>query len=287
MVVYDISNGTAVLRAPGAASRFTWGQSGQYAWVSRNDGIAEVPFLAEVEPSRRSYTPPAKLHLQFARLANHAPAKTLTEIQRFAHKYGPLGVAQVIPADPRVGKFAPFLPKHAGQSLAEPLGRWWRQAREMRNLLGLAGKLGSHGQLEGYLRWGQMTFHPQGTTIAGSENRAFLTVQHTAFKPAPPVFGLQVNDCDIIAGEFLKRDNVQAALSLMGAQLDLALSQWVEVRAGFAEGQLRVERRPKNLLGFLWLGLADDLAAKVSKVRTCPSCGRFFSARGSRCLDCR
>ena len=104
----------------------------------------------------------------------------------------------------------------------------------------------------------------------------------------PKVADAIVQACDrIIAGEFLKRDNVQAALSLMGAQLDLALSQWVEVRAGFAEGQLRVERRPKNLLGFLWLGLADDLAARVSKVRTCPSCGRFFSARGSRCLDCR
>lgn len=268
------------------APKFRWAQSGQYAWVSRHDGIADVPFLAEVEPSKRPYHPPQKLHQVFARLGNHQPSKTLTEIQKFANKYGPLGVGQPIPADPRVGKFAPFLPRHAGQTLGEPLGRWWRQAREMRNILGLAGRLGGASQLEGYISWGQMGFHPQGTTIAGPENRAFLTVQHAAFKPAPEVFSLQSNDCDIIMADFARRDNVLAALTLMHSQLDQALGQWVEVRSTFSDGQLHVERRPRHLLGYLWLGLADEIEQKVPRLKACPACSYYFAGKGTRCSDC-
>lgn len=275
-----------MLRPPPPGARFRWSHAGQYSWVSRHDGIADVPFLAEVEPSRRSYHPPPKLHLTFARLANHPPAKTLLEIQKFANKYGPLGVAQIIPADPRVGRFAAFLPRHAGQTLAEPLGRWWRQAREMRNLLGLASRLGSAGALQGYIRWGQMGFHPQGTVIQGDEHRAFLTVQHSAFKPATEIFSLQTADCDIIVADFLRRDSVAAALTQMASQVDQALTQWVEVRSSFSEGKLRVERRPRNLLGYMWLGLADDLAARVPKVRQCPRCGLSYAGKGSRCADC-
>ncbi|MCE7868917.1 hypothetical protein DYH09_00920 [bacterium CPR1] len=286
MIQYELGSGAPLLRPQAPSGRFQWARGGTYAWVSRHDGIGgEAPFLAEVEPSRQAYSPSPRLHRTFAALANHNPARTLEAIEKFAKRYGPLGVAQLIPPDPRVGRMAPFLPRHAGQALAEPLGRWWRQAREMRNLLGLAEAVGHPERLAGMVRWGQMSYHPAGTTIKGEQNRAFLCVRHSAFKPPGEAFSLQETDCDLIEGEFASRDNLEAVLAYLAGQLDSALSLWVEVRASCSGGKLRVQRWPRNLLGWMWLGLADELAANLPTAHRCNRCGSLTVERGHKCLN--
>ncbi|MEW6283314.1 MAG: hypothetical protein AB1758_32195, partial [Candidatus Eremiobacterota bacterium] len=132
-VHYDIQDGHAILRPPvpvpwHGTPRFRWSRKGSYAWVSRAEGAVEAPFLSELEPSAEDYFPPPRLHLAFARLANRPPTRMLPAMQRFCETFGPLGVAQMIPPDPRLARWGGFFPqarKYTLPSLGEPFGVWW------------------------------------------------------------------------------------------------------------------------------------------------------------------
>ncbi|MBI3924910.1 MAG: hypothetical protein HY319_05165 [Armatimonadetes bacterium] len=300
-VHYEKREGQAILVPPAprlerGRARFPWSRGGSYAWVTRPTGGVEAPFLEQVEPPSEDYFPSEKLHHEFARLPNRSAEELLPALKEFSETHGPLGVAELIPPDKRLAKWGAIIPaarKFAQPSLGEPFGMWWKEAREIRNALGLASLLEKGGRrLEDLVRWGELQYHADGATVVGDRLQAFVCVQIHAFKKTGRTFRLDEADCDAVGAPFPRRDAVLASLTYLSQRIDRALDQWVEVRTELGsetERRLSLHRRPRNLLGFLWLSLAEELEARLPTFRACRRCGLLFPARGrsQNCPSCR
>ncbi|MEW6281503.1 MAG: hypothetical protein AB1758_23035, partial [Candidatus Eremiobacterota bacterium] len=138
-----------------------------------------------------------------------------------------------------------------------------------------------------FVRWGELKYHAEGATVQGDRPRPFMCVRCFSFEPPGPSFNFQEADCEPIEGDYERPDDVLAALSFVSGQLDQALRQWVELRSGLVTGSRTravLYRWPRNLLGWVWLCLAQDLEPRLPVLRACERCGRSFVGRGrARC----
>lgn len=233
-----------------------------YRWIDTRDGRAitdGLPFGSlgighEYNPFKRY---PA-LFLNFAETEISE-----ADIQRFADKYGPLGVFRKIPGE----ELAPETPFRQ-----ELFSTWEVELLDMKRAVGLWNALRAH----------DIETLRQKIKV---ENGKAEYVGDTGKTAVPRV----VSDSRAYRAALTPEDGAldvgTAALLYIQQLINHRLEQYVSERLLWSEKTGRLARYtfPKNSAGVLWLQLANAIT-KETDYRRCPECGSWFevSPEGAR-----